>query len=779
MRILLVALLLSALVSCSSGVRSDARSRYNHGIDLMAEGELDRAESAFLDARSGAGADQPLRYSAAFNLGMLHTRRADDLELSEPQKALEELANARNWFQDAAGVRSDDEDARANLQIVARKAQVLADQLNQGEKSLEARLDRVIEDERALRDQIRSLMEAVQKAGVGADPIGFRDAFAALATSERELMADTGVVSDLAADELAGLDGQDPEQMAQEDRIRQMQLRSLDAYLQNARIAIDDTRRELRNLDGKRSHLRATAALAQLKRAREQLLDPVDALKGVAQDQNELFTHTGARLALGTKKLVMPGETPTPASQGQIPAWLEPEHLSERQADALERTSEVLLRFQAASSAPPPADPSTVDPQTARMLEMAGLAVPFLENTVAAMEKARESLSADAMDAAVEQETEAMRNLLRAIEHFSDLKNLIELTYGEQNTVLTLLDPERVDENPAAAEMGTEERAEEALKTVRRNVDRTARMQALIAEQRASAVPQAEQGGDGAEHGGDEAKASAAQTFDAAEAHRKAAHEHLANLLTTLENISDARQVVGAESPLVLAGQAQAELEELRRIFYTIVEHLKELHRDQSETYDATGELQAKGDGERGEFLPPLAEAQERHAALADALANALEQQADAASASEDPQAAQEGEKFAAAAVEVRTALESLRAASRILSQAKEDAANMSVDLSPAAVEQPIGLQHIQAAIEILEPPQDQEQQENEDEQQDQEQQDKEQQEQEQQEQEQQEDISKQQAERRLQEIRDREAERQRDREEAQAEQGSGVDKDW
>ncbi len=751
---------LVVLASCSGRVRSDARSRYNHGIDLMAEGELDRAESAFLDARSGAGADQPLRYSAAFNLGMLHTRRADDLEISEPQKALEELANARNWFQDAAGVRSDDEDARANLQIVARKAQVLADQLNQGEKSLEARLDRVIEDERALRDQVRSLMEAVQKAGENADPIGFRDAFAALATSERELMADAGVVSDLAADELAGLDGQDPEQMQQQDKLRQMQLRGLDAYLQNARIAIDDTRRELRKLDGKRSHLRATAALAQLKRAREQLLDPVDALKGVAQDQNELFAHTSARLAHGTKKLVMPGEEPAAERQGEIPAWLEPEHLSERQADAFERTSEILRRFQAASSAPPPTDPNSVDPKTARMLEMAGLAVPFLEGTVDAMEKARDNLASDAMDLALEQENEAMRNLLRAIEHFSDLKNLIELTYGEQQGVLTLLDPERAEANPAAAEMGTEARAEEALKAVRRNVDRASRMQALIAEQRAAAVAQAEQGGD-------EAKAQAAQTYDLAETHRSAAHGQLSTLLATLESISNGTPLaVDAASPLTTAAEAQKELEELRRIFYTIVEHLKELHRDQGETYDATGELQAKDDLERGEFLPPLAQAQAKHAALGDALANALEQQADAASASEDPQAAQEGEKFAAAAAEVRIALESLRAASRVLSQAEEDAANMSVDLSPATEEQPIALEHIQAAIEILEPPQEQQDQEQ-------------QQEQEQQEQEQQEDISKQQAERRLQEIRDREAERQRDREEAQAVEGSGVDKDW
>ncbi len=750
MRIALLLLLLQ-VVACSSRPRSPARGRYNHGIELLAEGELDRAETAFLDARSEAGADQSLRYSTAFNLGMLHVRRADELEVGEPAEALAELQNARNWFQDAASVRSDDEDARSNLQIVALKAQVLADQLNQGERSLEARLDKVIANERTLRDQVRSLMEAVQKAGENADPIGFRDAFAALAIQERELMADAGVVSDQAADELAGLDGQDPEQMQQQDRVRQMQLRNLDSYLQSARIAIDDSRRELRNLDGKRSHLRATAALALLKRAREQLLDPVAALKGVAQDQGELLSHTEARLALGE-------------TQGVIPAWLDTEHLSERQNDALERTSEVLMRFQAASEAPPPEDPGEVDPKMARMLAMATLALPFLENTVASMNTARESLSADTMDEAVAQEIEAMRNLMRAIEHFSDLRNLIELAYAEQQGVLRLLDPEQVPEQPALAEMGAEKREAESFLATQRNVDRVTRMRALIAEQRAEAVA-------GAAQGGDEAQAGAGQTFDQAEQFRSAAEAELTTLLTSLQNISDgSKPAADAPPPLASASQAQTEIEELRRIFYTIVEHLKELHRDQSETYDSTGELQATEDADRAALLPPLVGAQGKHAALAEALADALEQQADAASASEDPKAAQEAEKFAAAATEVRAALESLRSASRALSQAQEDASSMSVDLSPALVEQPLGLEHIAAAIEILEPPQDQDQDQEED-QQDQDQEDQQQQEQE--------EISKQQADRRLQEIRDREAARQREREQTQAGEGGSVEKDW
>jgi hypothetical protein len=759
---LFVAMMIASLSGCKGSVQSQARSRYNHGIDLMAQGDLEFAERAFIDARNEARGDQPLRYSTAFNLGMLHIRKADELELSEPQKALDELAQAAHWFQDAARVLSDEMDARANLQIVARKRQVLADQINQGKNGLEARLDRVIQDERALRDQIRGLMEAVKKAGAEAEPIAFRDAFASLATAERVLMADAGTISDLAGDELAGLDAQDPEQMQQQDRMRQMQLRGLDAYLQSARVAIDDARRALRKLDGARSHLRATAALAHLKRAREQLLDPVSALKGVAQDQGELLSHTSARFSLGNKQVTMPGQE----SQAQeIPSWLSPEHLSERQGDAIERSSEVLQRFQAAASSPPPADPASVDPQTARALEMAGKAVPFLESSVQSMEQARTSLSGDQMETAVVQETEAMRNLLRAIEYFSDLRNLIELTYAEQQGVLAMLDPELAATIPELAEMATSKRAQEAFNATERNVDRLSRMTALIQEELAQAKAQAEQQGQ-------EAPESVQQTYDMAEQYRGAAEGKLIQAREALELLAGGgRLAKDAESPLVLAQSAQKDLEELRRIFYSIIEHLKELHRDQSETYDQTGTAQAGEDEARTEALPPLSEAQGKHTAMTEALAQALEQQADAASASEDPQAAAEAQKFAGAAAELRSALEALSAAASGLAQAEEDSASMSVDLSAVLEDQPVGIQHIEAAIALLEPPQDQEQQ-------DQEQnQDQEQQEQEQQQQE--EEVSKQQAERRLQEIRDREAERQREREKAQAVQGGGVDKDW
>lgn len=752
--------LLGLLVGCSSGMESSARSRYNHGNDMLAKGDLASAERAFMEARNDARGDQQLRYAAAFNLGMLHARKAEETSEEELQEALAELQKARSWFQDAAKVRSDDKDARINLEIVGHRAQILADQLNKGKNSLDARLNRVIEDERALRDQVRQLMEVVKASGAEADPVGFQEMFASLATQERVLLAEAGTISDLASDELALLDGQPEEQMEQQDKVRQMQLRALDAYLQSGRVAIDDARRSLRKLDGKRSHADATRALAHLKRAREQLADPVTTLKAIAGDQQQLFSHTLERSRLGNNEVNI--DAPAGAVQ-QAPPWLNPEHLADRQGDVYDRTAEVLARFQAAKDTPPPEDPSSVDPKAARTLEMAALALPFLEGAVAAMSRARDELAKDGLLEAQEQEIEALRNLMRAIEHFSDLRNLIELTYAEQVGVVAILDPETAASDPELAKLPTLKRAQKSQEATERNIQRLVRMAALIAEEleqaKAQAAQQAEQaGGDPPDTSGTE------QTFAQAEQLRYAAKLKLTAAEATLRAIAAGTPKKSEEPPLVLATDAQTDLEELRRIFYTIIEHLKELHRDQGETYDQTGTAQAAEDEARALALPPVAEQQAKHAALAEALADALEKQADAAAQSQEDGAAEEAEKFGNAAAEVRLALEAMKAATNTLSKATEDSATMSVDLSPALEDQPIAIEHIAAAIEILEPPQEQPPQE-------QDQQDQQQQEEE--------EISKQQAERRLQEVRDREAQRQRDREKRQAAPGGAVDKDW
>src|SRR5262249_48881529 len=82
------------------------------------------------------------------------------------------------------------------------------------------------------------------------------------------------------------------------------------------------------------------------------------------------------------------------------------------------------------------------------------------------------------------------------------------------------------------------------------------------------------------------------------------------------------------------AEEARASIEELRRLFYSIIEHLKELLRDQTETHDRASSAQAqKDEAEKARRLGPLAEAQAGHATKGQAIAEALAAQADQAGA--------------------------------------------------------------------------------------------------------------------------------------------------
>ena len=151
--------------------------------------------------------------------------------------------------------------------------------------------------------------------------------------------------------------------------------------------------------------------------------------------------------------------------------------------------------------------------------------------------------------------------------------------------------------------------------------------------------------------------------------------------------------------------------------------------------------------------------AQDGHATLGKALAEALAAQADQAQNAKDPQAQQQQKTLAEAAEEVRKGQTAMANAARILKDDQKQAQTMSFDLEAPIEQQKQAMAHIEAAIRILEPPQDQKK----DQQQNQQNQDQQ--------------ISQEQAARRLQAIREREAERQRKQQ--QPSQPEPVEKDW
>ena len=745
----------TAEAETSAAAELTPRGRYNLGLTHFGADDFDTAADEFLAARDSAGPDAELRYRAAFNLGLALAEGV--LPEAEPADAIATLRQSAAWFADAVRLApAQDEDARINLEKVTRRILELADQLNQGNR-LEARLDRLIDDQRGLRDDVRRLLVDIDSEQASAEPLGFSGTFEALASRERTLLAEVGDCIDLAAEERLFIEQTPAEERTVDQQSRAYQLAALADYLERARQSLSDTRRLLRRLQGQRGHRRADAALAELKRAREQLLDPVQVLQAALRDELELLNHTTALAAFRDESLQL-DET--------VPAWLTDKHLADRQEDIAARSGGVLSRFEAVAAEPPEA----ADEENARALQAISEAVPILERGVAAMRDAMAALEGADPAAALNSENQALAALAQAIERFAGVKELVELAYASQGRIVALLDPEA---DGASAELASAERAEAIFALGEENRERLVRLQPLLQEEAAAATAAPE----GEEQPNEEARQAAEQRYAQAEALRSQAAAGLATLMDEVERIAS------AAAPPTEARSAASEtheaLEALRRLFFSIVEHIQALHADQADTHDRTATLQFESSADSIEDLPAglglVAERQTGHAQLGDALADALAQQADAAAAAPAqegvPAEQQMGAKLAEAAAEVRKAGGRMHSATAVLADAAERAGTMSPELEPALEDQLAALDHLQNALRALSPPGEQNQgdeQSGGDNQQQAQQQPSPEDEQ----------MSQRQALQRLQAIRDREAER-RQRRNRQAMQTAPVEKDW
>ena len=340
------------------------------------------------------------------------------------------------------------------------------------------------------------MLAAVAAEGASTEPLGFKSEFDRLASRERTLMAGAGESVDLAAEERLFVEQTPEDQRTPEQQQRVYQLRGVTDYLERARQSLGDSRRRLRRLEGERAHRRADAALAELKRAREQLHDPVTVLRAVLRDELSLIDHTRA-FAVFTGGAIRLDQPPPP--------WLTAKHLAERQQSAAARTGGVLAQFDAIAAAG--SRKPDENPQAERTMRAVGAATPILDGGLGAMRAATASLErADAV-AAIPEEQRAAESLRRAIEEFADVRGLIELAYGSQQGIVGLLDP---GEESPMVELSTADRIEAADGLVSDNARRLQRLQTLLeedAEAEAAAPPN------------DETHADAA---DAAEAARQA-----------------------------------------------------------------------------------------------------------------------------------------------------------------------------------------------------------------------------------------------------------------
>ncbi|MBL0213920.1 MAG: hypothetical protein IPQ07_08555 [Myxococcales bacterium] len=745
-----------ALVACG-GEHRDARDTYNEGITALTSGDLEAAETKLLQARSAAGVDPELRFRAAYDLGIAYALHADKVRTGKDAdlaKALELAQQAASWFGDAARLRKDDADTQANLAIIRARVQAISDELNKGAGKLEARLDALIGEQRSILDDARGAWIAIKSAG-GTDPLAQQGTLTHLADRERGVVAEAGVITDLAADEIDTIGKKPEDKRDDQERVRVVQLKNVDLYLLDGRTRIADARRKFQELAAEEGVAKAEAALISLKRAREQLLDPITVLRGVAQDELEVLQDTArASAAAGTLELGPNVSAP----QGPLPAWLAPPMIGERQGGLRDRLEEVRARLAAATEHPPdPAKPAP--PEQAKLLERVRAALPSVVEASGAMDHAREALTAAKLPDALAQERAALIALSRAIEQFADLKQTIELAYGEQKRLSGLLSPES-EKLPAA------ERSKETRDGLARNVARLARLKDLIADE-VSGLAAKEQ--------------EAAQQKDPKQA--EAAKQQLVQMKEQLTHAEELRgqaqakldeldkAITLAKDPLPPAKETEAKLEELRKLFFSVIEHLQQLIRDQGETRDQTSTANGEDQFTREPRYPTLISREDGHGQLAKAITDALAAQADAAGKQQGPSkpGAPDPKTLAAAADEVRQAQTEMSDASRILVKAR-DAKQSSESLLPSVKSQGKAIEHLEAALKLLQPPQQN------DKKQDQQKQD--QQKQDQQKQDQQKQDQQQQKGGASQRARDEDARRQKERHKQDG-ANDPVEKDW
>ncbi len=723
------------------GEHRPARALYNQGVAKLAARDFDAAQKLLLDAFGQAGVDPDLRFRAAYDLGVAYTAASDQAKVGTPGapagpkpdlgKALELAHHARSWFREALRIRPKDSAATANLAVIRARIQSLSDELRKSGNALEARLDKLIDEQRALLGGARSAWLAIKQAG-GADPLAERAALVRLADRERVIGTDASVVGDLVADEIDDIGKKPEDKRSDEEKVRVVQLKQVDLYLLDGRNAIADARRKLQELATEDGVTKAEAALVALKRAREQLLDPITVLRGVAQDEHALFEETrvlAAASGASAPTLRADVEEPPPPP----PAWLTGPRLGLRQIGLRDRIEEVRGRLTAAAEAPPPAAGAgqPTDPRSAeqdKLLARVRAALPSIGEASAAMDRARSALEIDKAGPALEHERAALIALARAIEEFADLKQLLELAHGDAAAVVTLLSPE------AAKALSGPERSKETRDAVARNKTRLPRLKDMLADQLAAAIAQAEKaaaaatppGADPAATGSaappsqtgsaaapDPAQQQAAiqqqleqtkEMFARAEQLRVEASAALDRLATTLTKDQD---------PTPPSKEQEAKLQELRMLFFSVIEHLEQLIRDQGETKDQTSEAHGLDPLSRDPKLPPLLARQDGHGKMAATIAQALAAQADQAAAqAAGPQGnGPDTKALSAAAAEVRLADTQIADAVRVLTKAR-DSKTSSESIEPALEHQDKAIEHLTAALRLLQPPPEQQQQE-------------------------------------------------------------------
>ena len=651
-------------------VPDDARTAYNEGLAMLESGDAETASRLLEAAREQAGTDGEARFRATYNLGWAEVSAADALIESEPQQALDRLYRAAAWFREAVDLRPAHDDARYNLEIVMRRALELADAIAATDDvDLRAELEALIQVQRDFLTGLRAGVVAQQAASdVNVTP-ELRRQFRSLAARELTVLADAEQLSERAARELEAINAKTDEQRTPEEALRAAQLEAALAHVHRARERIGQTRTRLRRMQGERAYRRAASALGAFQRARDQLLDPIARIDALLADGMEVAQLTGVKAALerGVEGLTEPVTAPD---------WLTPKYLTEAQERVESRTAELHLGLEAGLAAYDPdavsehANDQARAAQEAKLVEKLRVATPLIEDAQRRFATATGALAAAELIEALPAQRGALEALAAAREQFLDLRGLIELVYGEEATVQKLIAEETPGETAGDDAARSSPSADDLIAlgaaTHLRNVERTLRLDEMIGD---ALVATLETDADAAD------SETPGPTADEQRQFFEHAHELLRHAQDAMHAASETfdaiAQVDASESSATASLQATRasvdtaveHLEELRRLFFNILEHLRDTAHRQQTLADDTEALAALADPNdphpTTQKTGPIGHRQERLATTAQAISEALRAQAsappqqaapDTPAAGPDPERLTQAADFVAAA---------------------------------------------------------------------------------------------------------------------------------
>ena len=786
------------------------RDLFNLANDELARGEYDVAIEGFSRARNEASFDNELRYSAAYNLGFAYAAKADSLGAIDGldegglESAIEWLSSSVAWFRDAVRQRPSLDEARGNLEIVLKRQLNAQDLMAQKFNTPERQLDALIAAQREIRESARALSQQIAGTSAERDPISFQNDFRSIARMQREAMTAGNLAAENIANAKALIESKTEEARTQEEAYRKFQFEAVIPLLDQARQYMGSARRQMRDMSMNDALRQTNKAFYALKQAREQLDDPLRILGHISEDEQNFVRLAEANAVFKSPERLAEYRAKTQNSEASLPPWLNEALLSDTQQDVLERTKRVASFLEAVVSTDVSGtEPSGADAEAAaEQRAQIGEALPLIRRAAEEMAAADGAVLRDDAEGALRHGAQSVELLALAMERFADLKHLVEIAYRSQKAMSGVVAGDIGSESPHL--LSREQQKGLLSPALATNIERLERLSAALAKASAKAIAevnkaaQSAQGQAAAQGQGDALKAQIdeqiAETqkfFEHAETLRAEAQAAMKRMAAVVDAY-DAEGMAGTATEGTGSGGivpataedavwgelseddelAGSHLEQLRMLFFTIAEHVEELLRQQMSTLDTTTDVSTLAGDEQTLKLPAVVDRQRVHELTATQLARAITEQSEKmrAQAEQAPQGGEQAQEMAQrygqAASEIEVAAASMR-------QAQTDLQSEDRLFSEALAQQKEAAEHLEKALEWLQPPQQQQQQNDEQQQQNDEQQQNAQQQKPQQK------MSKEQAEKKIEQIRSRDQARRKARESRNEGSGMPVVNDW